>query len=247
MVPGREVDRAPALPTPSTLRLRHACRSTAGRASHPLHVDLSDYRREYSTRGVDPAEVDSDPIAQFRAWFADAERAGVVEPNAAVIATADRHGRPSCRHVLVKEVGARGFVIYTNAHSRKGRQLAENPFASLCMTWSPISRQVLIEGPVEVVDAATADAYFISRPRGSQIGAWASDQSTPLSSREELESRVEAMDRRFSEHVPRPPHWKGFRVLPERIEFWQGRLDRLHDRVLFRHDGERWVIERLAP
>jgi pyridoxamine 5'-phosphate oxidase len=191
------------------------------------------------------AEVE--PLAAFQRWLAEAWQG---EPNAhsMTLATTTPEGRPSARVVLLKGLDERGFVFYTNLDSRKSAELVVNPYAALCFLWKSLNRQVRVEGPVERVADREADVYFASRPRDSQIGAWASDQSRVLESRAELERRVEAFARRFGEaEVPRPPFWSGFRVVPERIEFWQERPFRLHDRLLFIREGERWRRERLFP
>jgi pyridoxamine 5'-phosphate oxidase len=191
------------------------------------------------------AEVE--PLAPFQRWLDEAWRG---EPNAhaMTLATVTPDGRPSARMVLLKGFDARGFVFYTNLESRKSEELFANPHAGLCFMWKSLNRQVRVEGPVERVDDEEADAYFASRPRDSQLGAWASDQSRPLESRETLEQRVDEFARRFAEgRVPRPTYWSGFRVVPQRVEFWQERPFRLHDRLLFIREGQGWRRERLFP
>ena len=197
-------------------------------------MDLTSQRREYETEGVDVDQLDVDPLVQVDRWLDDAYASGTAEPTAAVLATADTRGRPSARTVLLKGLTGGGFVIYTNYDSRKGREVTANPWAALTITWVELSRQVRIEGMVEQVDPAESDAYFATRPRGAQLGAWASAQSHPIASREELEHQLAEVHERFAGlEVPRPPHWGGLRIVPHEIELWQGRLDRLHDRVVY--------------
>jgi pyridoxamine 5'-phosphate oxidase len=188
-----------------------------------------------------------EPLVPFRRWLDEAWKG---EPNAhaMMLATTAPDGRPSTRAVLLKGFDERGFVFYTNLESRKSTELLANPYAALCFLWKSLNRQVRVEGPVEPVADDEADAYFASRPRDSQIGAWASDQSRPLESRAELERRVAAFAQRYGEGtVPRPIYWSGFRVMPQRVEFWQERAFRLHDRLLFVREGEEWRRERLFP
>lgn len=188
------------------------------------------------------------PIQLFETWMAEAGETEVNDPNAMSLATADAEGRPSVRMVLLKDVDDRGFTFYTNMDSRKGEQLAANPHAALCFHWKSLRRQVRVEGMVTVVDDAEADAYFASRARLSQIGAWASLQSQPLEGRFELEKRVAEYTAKFHVGtVPRPPYWSGYRIAPERIEFWQDRQFRLHDRIIFTRDGDAWTTERQFP
>lgn len=189
-----------------------------------------------------------DPFAFFRTWMAEAESTEVNDPTAMALATVGPGGRPSIRIVLLKGLDDCGFVFYTNTESRKGDHLAATPSAALNFHWKGLRRQVRVEGPVERVTEAEADAYFASRPRGSQIGAWASLQSRPLDSRETLETRVTELEAAYAGRtVPRPPHWSGYRVLPELVEFWQDREFRLHDRFQYRRTGNVWTIERLYP
>ncbi len=189
-----------------------------------------------------------DPDALFDAWFAEAQATEPNDPNAVALATATPDGRPSVRMVLLKDHDPRGFVIYTNLDSRKGEELAANPHAALLFHWKSQRRQVRIEGAVEAVTEAEADAYYATRSRDSQLGAWASDQSRPLDQRATFETRIEQIRARFDgRDVPRPPRWSGFRVLPERIEFWQDRAHRLHERRLFTRNGEGWAESLLYP
>ena len=195
------------------------------------------------------ADLDPDPISQFLRWFEDAEAAGIALPNAMALATTGADGQPSVRYVLLREADQRGFVFYTNHGSRKGRQLDENPRAAIVFLWNGLDRQVSVTGGVRRVDDHESDAYFATRPREAQIGAWASAQSSVLRDRHELEARVGDVSARFRDApIPRPPHWGGYRVRPEEIEFWQGRENRLHDRLRYaRQTADAWLIERLAP
>jgi pyridoxamine 5'-phosphate oxidase len=210
---------------------------------------LAQLRRSYETAPFDLADAAADPFEQFGRWFDEVAASGLAEVNAAVLATATAAGRPSARHVLVKGAGPEGFVLYTNYGSRKATELDANPWAALVFAWSPVGRQVTAEGPVERVPPAESDAYFAARPRDSQLGAWASAQSTPLASRAELDAAwAEAADRFGGRPVPRPPHWGGYRLRPRRIEFWQGRPNRLHDRIVYTAvPGDGWERGRLAP
>ena len=209
---------------------------------------ISDLRKDYMLNGLDRVDVLPDPIAQFRIWFEAALEAGVPEPNAMHVSTVTADGRPDGRIVLIKDVSDAGFVFYTNYESRKGRDLTERPFAALTFFYPELERQIRIEGRVEKVSADESDAYFNSRPRGSQIGAWVSNQSRVVESRVVLETRQRALETQFDGGpVPRPAHWGGFRVVPDTLEFWQGRPSRLHDRIRYRKEEENWIIERLSP
>jgi len=205
-------------------------------------------RQEYELDGLDEEAAGSDPFALFVRWLDDAVAAGMHEPNAVGLATATTDGRPSLRFVLLKGFDTRGAVFYTNVDSRKGLELAANPHAALTMPWHPLQRQVRLEGIVSQVPAAESDAYFAQRPRGSQIGALASPQSRVVADRAELERLVaEAEQVAGDGDVERPASWGGYRLVPESFEFWQGRLNRLHDRIRFVREGDAWLRERLAP
>jgi len=189
-----------------------------------------------------------DPIARFAKIFSQVQKVVTPEPAATVLATVDAESKPSARVVLLKGFDENGFVFYTNLESRKARDLTATPFAALCFYWPQLYQQVRVEGRVEPVSGAEADAYFATRPRGAQIGAWASKQSRTLTSREELETRTKAVEEKFAgREVPRPPFWSGFRVIPERIEFWESRENRLHDRVVYLKENGEWRTERLYP
>ena len=190
----------------------------------------------------------TEPLAQFRAWFEHAVAAGVVEPEAMALATATPEGVPSVRFVLLKGIDERGVEFFTNYESRKARELTENPRAALAILWKPLQRQVRLEGPVELLSGEESDAYFATRSRGSQLGAWASRQSEAIPDREWLETRLREMDTSYPEIVPRPPHWGGFLLRPEAIEFWEGRPNRLHDREAFTRGADgAWHARRLSP
>ncbi|HVW52792.1 MAG TPA: pyridoxamine 5'-phosphate oxidase [Trinickia sp.] len=209
---------------------------------------LSDLRKDYARGSLDETSVDADPIRQFETWFKQALDARLPEPNTMTLATVDARGYPSARILLIKGVDERGFVFYTNYESRKGADLAVNPHASLLFYWIELERQVRVEGTVVKTGAEESDAYFQSRPLGSRIGAWASEQSRPIESRALLEAREKSFAERFGDNPPRPPHWGGYRLVPETIEFWQGRPSRLHDRILYtRESAGDWRISRLAP
>src|SRR5262245_54588444 len=211
-------------------------------------MSVSDLRREYSLAGLLERDLDADPIRQFNRWFEQALAANVVEVNAMTLATATPEARPAARIVLLKGVDERGFTFFTNYDSRKGRELAANPFAALVCYWAELERQVRIEGVVAKVTPEESDAYHRSRPRGSQFGAWCSFQSEVIEGRAVLEERLAELEEKFrDQEVPRPPHWGGFRLRPDVVEFWQGRLNRLHDRIRYRRTDAAWVIERLSP
>jgi pyridoxamine 5'-phosphate oxidase len=192
--------------------------------------------------------LSQDPLEQFEHWFAEAKRAGVEVPEAMTLATADAEGAPSARMVLLKGAGEDGFVFYTGYGSRKSEELEQNPSAALVFYWRPHGRQVRVEGSVERVSEAESAEYFATRPRGSQLAAWASRQSRPLGSREELERRYAELEREYEDRdVPLPPHWGGYRLRPEAIEFWEHRENRLHDRIRYTRAREGWKVERLSP
>jgi pyridoxamine 5'-phosphate oxidase len=210
---------------------------------------VADLRRDYQLSGLDERDLAPDPFTQFDRWFKDAQAAKVLEPNAMTLATASAGGAPTARTVLLKGYDHRGFVFYTNYESRKGRELADNPRASLLFAWLSLERQVEIRGAVERTSREETETYFYSRPIDSQLGAWASHQSAVLRGRDELEQRVtELMKEYRGKTIPVPPHWGGYRVVPEAIEFWQGRPSRLHDRLRYSRESDgKWRIERLSP
>lgn len=212
-------------------------------------MKLADLRQEYMRAGLAEADMHADPLAQFERWFHDAQAAGVPLANAMTLATASSAGVPSARVVLLKGVEEGGFVFYTNYLSRKGRELAERPLASLVFLWSDLERQVRIEGRVAAVPPEVSDAYFDSRPLGARLSAWASVQSEVVRDRASLEQAFAAMQEKYGERPPRPPNWGGYRLVPDALEFWQGRADRLHDRLCYRRaaSGTGWTLERLAP
>jgi pyridoxamine 5'-phosphate oxidase len=210
-------------------------------------VDLTALRQEYMRAGLHESDLAPDPFAQFGNWFEEALRSGIALPNAMTLATATRAGRPSARTVLLKGFDESGFVFYTHYRSRKGREIEENPHAMLLFRWGELERQVGIEGRVAQVSAAESEGYFASRPLGSRLSAIISPQSERVVNREVLETALEEASKRWRNEPPRPPHWGGYRLVPERFEFWQGRKDRLHDRLCYRNAEGAWKIERLAP
>lgn len=209
--------------------------------------DLAAIRRDYSRQELSESSVAADPFVQFANWIEEYLHSGPLEPNAMTVSTADSDGRPASRVVLLKGFDDRGLVFFTNYQSRKGRQLVENPYAALHFFWPELERQIGIQGTAEKVDRAESESYFLSRPLESRIGAWASRQSSVLESRQELEQRITKIRNRFGEDVPCPPFWGGFRVIPERFEFWQGRPSRLHDRIVYTKQADCWAIARLSP
>ncbi len=209
---------------------------------------LADLRKDYSLAGLLEKDLAKDPFRQFEKWFQEAEAAKVVEPNAMTLSTVGSDGRPSSRTVLLKGLDGRGFVFYSNYESRKGRELANIPRAALLFPWLALERQVIIEGAVARVSREESEAYFHSRPRASQLGAWVSQQSSVITGRAVLEDAMKALEQKYAgKEVPLPPAWGGYRVTPETVEFWQGRRSRLHDRLRYRSGREAWSVERLAP
>ena len=212
-------------------------------------MSLDQLRREYARERLDEASVAPDPLVQFERWFTEARRANLLDPNAMTLATAGADGRPSARVVLLKDYGPEGFVFFTDYRSRKSAELSANPQAMLLFFWGELERQIRIAGSVVRASREASDAYFLSRPPGSQLGAWASEQSAVLrGGREELEQRVRELAQRYEgQPVPPPPHWGGWRLIPEDFEFWQGRESRLHDRIRYRRSDPGWAIDRLSP
>jgi pyridoxamine 5'-phosphate oxidase len=210
-------------------------------------MNIAELRQEYMRAGLAEAQADPDPLRQFERWFEDAVRAKLPLPNAMTLATTGAGDVPTARIVLLKGIDAGGFVFYTNYRSRKGREIEAKSMACLLFLWSDLERQVRIEGEVEKVSARDSDEYFVTRPLGARLSAWASNQSESVASRQILEKAMDEARRRHGDNPPRPPHWGGYRLLPRAIEFWQGRADRLHDRLLYERADAGWKIRRLAP
>ncbi|RYY69125.1 MAG: pyridoxamine 5'-phosphate oxidase [Chitinophagaceae bacterium] len=210
--------------------------------------NIADIRKDYKQQTLNEGDVAADPIEQFAKWWEDATSSDIEEVNAMTLATANTAGRPSARIVLLKGFDAKGFVFYTNYNSHKGMDIAANPYASLVFFWKELERQVRVEGKIEKVAAADSDAYFNSRPLSSRIGAWASPQSSVIPSRDTLEKNVQQLEEKMAgTAISRPEHWGGYIVRPDKIEFWQGRPSRLHDRIQYSKQGGSWELERLAP
>jgi pyridoxamine 5'-phosphate oxidase len=211
-------------------------------------LNIKDLRKEYRLKSLELKELQKDPFEQFFIWFEEAKASQIPEANSMILATAAINAKPSSRVLLLKKVDSKGFIFFTNYESRKGRELLENPFASLTFYWKELERQVNVEGKVEKISEKESEEYFTARPRGSQIGAWASSQSSSIPSRAFLEEKFKYWKEKFAgQLVPKPPFWGGFRLLPERFEFWQGRPNRLHDRFQYVKAGKDWKIARLCP
>ncbi|BAZ86447.1 pyridoxamine 5'-phosphate oxidase [Dolichospermum compactum] len=214
-----------------------------------MDTNIADLRKDYTLQDLNEKQIDPNPFIQFKIWFGQSLAAQLPEPNAMTLATCTSEGQPSARMVLLKDFDERGFVLFTNYNSQKGQELTVNPHAALVFWWAELERQVRIVGTVEKISAAESDNYFEIRPAYSRLGAWASNQSEIIANREILELQLQEFQRKYeNQEVPRPPHWGGFRVIPQKIEFWQGRSSRLHDRLLYtRVDDGSWEIERLSP
>ncbi len=213
-----------------------------------MDKEIANLRNEYSKAALDIHETTDNPVEQFRNWFDEARKALIPEPSAMTVSTASPEGRPSARVLLLKDITEQGFVFFTNYNSRKGKEIENNPFASLTFFWPELERQVRIEGKLEKVAPEVSDNYFNSRPRGSRIGAWASPQSEEIPDRDTLEIREKELKEKFEgQEIPRPEHWGGYELIPDRLEFWQGRESRLHDRIVYRKTGSGWSRKRIAP
>lgn len=214
-----------------------------------MNISLTELRKNYTQGGLLESNINPNPLKQFQIWFQQALEAEILEPNAMTLATVDSEGKPTARIVLLKHLDERGFSFFTNYESEKGKNLSQNPWVSLVFWWGDLERQVRIQGKVEKISPAESDQYFSSRPLGSQLGAWVSEQSTIINSREVLDTRLDELEKQYqAQNIPRPEHWGGFRVIPHQIEFWQGRENRLHDRLRYRLQADQsWIIERLAP
>ena len=213
-----------------------------------MDSEIANLRNEYSKATLDILNTEEDPIQQFRSWFNEARKAQVPEPSAMIVSTASPDGKPSARVLLLKDITDKGFVFFTNYNSRKGKEIEKNPYASFTFFWPELERQVRIEGKLRKVKSSASDAYFSSRPRGSQIGAWASPQSEEIPNREVLETQEQKYQESFKgKDIPRPEHWGGYELIPDHLEFWQGRQSRLHDRIVYLLENELWSRKRLAP
>ena len=211
-------------------------------------ANIAAIRTDYQKAALDETVVGLDPLSFFGKWFMEAQAAEVPEVNAMTLATADTGGRPHARIVLLKGIDQEGFLFFTNYSSEKGRQLEANPQAALVFFWQELERQVRVEGMIQRLTEDESNAYFDSRPEGSKLGAWASPQSQPIPNRSILEDRFKTYSDKFAiGHIPRPPHWGGYRLIPDHVEFWQGRSNRLHDRILFKRQPAAWIVQRLAP